>query len=141
MLHAGLDAASHTKRGVGRGVSTAAVLRGKARHMARLLAHDFHVFDARARVFGGDVATTEILDEATELGEERRAIKRLAGAHDHALATTVRKAGDRGLVGHPACETKGIHQGELFMRVGDEARATECGPKTRIVDRHNRCQA
>src|SRR6185503_593713 len=88
-----------------------------------LRAHDLHVFETGAAVFGRDVVTAQILDEATERAEQRDAIEVALRPDDHALATTVRETRERGLVRHAAREPQRIDDSGFVCVVLDEAAA------------------
>ena len=78
VLGDGLDAAAHAERGERRRIARAALVDRRAEDVLGRGADDVHVGDAGARVFGGDVAAAEVVDEVAEGREQRGA---LVGGH------------------------------------------------------------
>ena len=140
VLHGRLDAAPDTERRERRRIARAAVRRIDAGDVLGHRADDLHVLEAGAAVLGGDVVAAQIFEEFPERAKERHAVEGVLGAHDDALAATVREARQGGLVGHPAREAERVDEGVLVGRVRNEAAPAERRTQARVVDGHDGLQ-
>src|SRR6185503_10435555 len=92
LLEHGAHALHAAPGGVGAGVAGAARLPRESRDPACLRAHDLEIGHADVHVLGGDVATTQVIHEATH-GLEERARLLLRVAQDHRLAAAQARVG------------------------------------------------
>src|SRR5690606_6910056 len=120
-LHADIDAVG----GVGGRIAAEAGVGGgrDADDVGGFRGDQFHVVDAGAAVFGGDVAAAERFDGAAHGAHQGFGFLRVRVADDNAFAAAQRQAGHRVFIGHAARQAQHVADGVLFGSVGEHAAA------------------
>ncbi len=112
-----------------------------AGHELALQVDVLHVVDIGADVLGGDVASAQRIDIATEGTEQHLGLVRFGVADDHRLAATDVEAGQCILVGHRPAQAQRIGQRLVGAGVRTHAHAAQGRAKGGVVDGDDRLQA
>ena len=108
--------------------------------MLGLLGDAIHVGHRGAAVDGGDVATVELLDTASEGFEQRRAVFHMGRANDHRHAAALGKPGQGRLVAHALGQAHGILHGTFVVGVGKVTTTTQGRPQSAVMNGNDRLQ-